>query len=631
MHTPTLPRASVAPPLVLVTAGLALAAIAAPARADRPPRTYIPAAVQLELRQAEARFESALAQDCATDKCFSNGCIYVSHTTTDLPRDTALPGLDAERGPGSVPVQDTLTEIRCGFAHEKNVGAKDVAALARRLEQRLSRGWLRVVVTTTELSPVPRRLSDALHPPEDPAEPQKPEDDKAEDAAADEAPAPVPPPPPTPPPTPEVLTSDEVLRDLWESMLPHFSWMAAILLLTASVLSLIWAGRRLGAPSLDEKVLLAQLAHEPPPPPPPPVSAEPTTSSNSATPSIEEADFVKAQEELWTSRLANASADSDAIVAHLLQEWLRAGNFPMLARALLVFGDRVASALATDSDLAMKKLEFAAYFRDVDETTLPSRTEFFRRLNQHAMASTLLAQDDVKPYRTLREDFGSSGVVDLMEQLPARAAALLFALMPRDSQSDVARLLPQPLRIATAEHLLASTRMARAESEFIFESIAAVREGRPLPAPPPFTKTDRGPAIDGATALSVLLPHLQREQRAQLLQQAVAKSGGNAPRWFEDILFGAMLDNLETEARQDLLLEVDIRGLAAWLGSQEQEWQRAFTASLSTSLQAALRTNGLFSSRDEALRLARVGHDEITRALKLLYAKERVTFLSLAA
>jgi hypothetical protein len=296
-----------------------------------------------------------------------------------------------------------------------------------------------------------------------------------------------------------------------------------------------------------------------------------------------------------------------------------------------VFGDRVASALATDSDLAMKKLEFAAYFRDVDESTLPSRPEFFRRLNQHAMASTLLAQDDVKPYRTLREDFGSSGVVDLMEQLPARAAALLFALMPRDSQSDVARLLPQPLRLATAEHLLASTRMARAESEFIFQSIAAVREGRPLPPPPATTVADRGPAIDGATALSVLLPHLGREQRAQLFQQAVAKSGGNAPRWFEDILFGPMLDGLEPDVRQDLLLEVDIRGLAAWLASQEQEWQRAFTASLSTSLQAALRTNGSFSSRDESLRLARVGHDELTRALKLLYAKERVTFLSLAA
>ncbi|MBM4282381.1 MAG: hypothetical protein FJ137_17050, partial [Deltaproteobacteria bacterium] len=456
-HVPRLPGL-----LVLVVVGSWVLA-AAGARAERPPRAYIPASVQLELRSAESRFESALAQDCAPDKCFSNGCVYVSHTTTDLPRDTTLPGLDGERGPGSVPVQDTLTEVRCGFSHEKTVNTKDVAALARRLEQRLSRGWLRVSVTTTELAPVPRRLSDALYPPDEPEPAPKKADDE-EDAALE--PPPPPPPPPSTPPPPGTLTSEEALRDLWETLLPHFAWMAAILLLTLAIVVLIWAGRRLGAPSLDEKVLLAQLAHDPPPAPS--LSTEPVGPGSAAEPSAEDDDFLKAQEDLWTGRLSSASADSDTIVANLLQEWLRAGNFPMLARALLVFGDRVATALASDSDLAVKKLEFAAYFRDVDESTLPSRAEFFRRLNQHAMASTLLAQDDVKPYRTLREDFGSSGVVDLMEQLPARAAALLFALMPRDSQSDVARLLPQPLRLATAEHLLASTRMARAESEFIF-------------------------------------------------------------------------------------------------------------------------------------------------------------------
>jgi hypothetical protein len=596
------------------------------ARAERPPRTYIPAAVQLELRQAEARFENALAQDCAPDRCFPNGCVYVSHTSTDLPRDTALPGVDGERGPGSVPTQDYLTEIRCSFAYEKSVNVKDVAALGRRLEQRLARGWLRVVVTAAELSPVPRRLSDALHPPEEPPAEEKKKDDDAQEEEENAVDAP-PPPPPAAPPTPDLLGSDEMVRDLWETMLPHFAWITAIVLLTLATLALIWAGRRLGAPSLDEKLLLHQLQNEPAPAPAP---TEPEAHAP-APKSEEDVDFLKAQEELWTGRLANTSTDSEQIMADLLQEWLRAGNFAMLGRALLTFGDRVASSLATDSDLAMKKLEFAAWFRDVDENDLPSRSEFFRRLNQHAMASALLAQDDVKPYRTLREDFGSSGVVDLMEQLPRRCAALLFALMPRDGQTDVARLMPPALRVVTAEQLLASTRMARAESEFIFQSIAAVRDGRPLPPPPAVAVTDRGPAIDGATALSVLLPHFTSEERAKLLQQAVVKSGGNAPRWFEDILFGAMLDRLAPDVRQDLLLEVDIRGLAAWMGLQEQEWQRTFTASLSPSLQAALRGNGTFASRDEALRQARVGHDELTRALKLLYAKERVTFLGLAA
>ena len=51
------------------------------------------------------------------------------------------------------------------------------------------------------------------------------------------------------------------------------------------------------------------------------------------------------------------------------------------------------------------------------------------------------------------------------------------------------------LRVATAEHLLASTRMARAESEFIFQSIAAVREGRP----------PRVTTQDARTTLAVIL------------------------------------------------------------------------------------------------------------------------------
>jgi hypothetical protein len=620
------------------TSGVALCGIAAilvfpvhAAPADRPPRTVLPAAVQLEWRAAEARFESALAQDCAPDKCFSNGCVYVSHVSTDLPRETALPGLDSEQGPGSVAAQDTLTEIRCSFSHERALNAKDVAALSRRLEQRLSRGWLRVSVTNNELPSVPRHLANALHKdevPMSPPEPPQPEENKddtgtqAGEKKTDSTTT------TTPSVDPGPLTAQEALRGLWSTLLPHSSWMMAIFLLTTSTLALIWAGRRLGAPTLDERVVLAQLENAPPSPTPEPT---PTPAPAAHEPSAEDVDFLKAQESLWSSRLSDSAMDSDRIMADLLQEWLRAGNFPMLARALLVFGDRVSSALVTDPDLAMKKLEFAAYFRDVDESTLPSRSEFFRRLNQHSMASSLLSQADVKPYRMLREEFGSSGIVDLMEQLPARSAALLFALLPRDSQSDVARLMPQPLRRTTAEHLLASTRMARAESEFIFQSIAAVREGRPVPPPPPVGVADRGPAIDGATALSVLLPHVDQAQRAQLFGQAVAKSGGNAPRWFEDILYGPMLEKLDSDVRQDLLLEVDIRGLAAWLGTQEQEWQRTFTSTLSSSLQGALRTNGTFASRDDALRHARIGHEELTRALKLLYAKERVTFLTLAA
>ena len=40
-----------------------------------------------------------------------------------------------------------------------------------------------------------------------------------------------------------------------------------------------------------------------------------------------------------------------------------------------------------------------------------------------------MSQSDVQLYRSLREDFGSGGVLSLMQALPRRFSALLFALV----------------------------------------------------------------------------------------------------------------------------------------------------------------------------------------------------------
>ena len=44
------------------------------------------------------------------------------------------------------------------------------------------------------------------------------------------------------------------------SLLPHFSWMIAVFLVTVAALTLIWALRRLGRETIEEKALAAQLA-----------------------------------------------------------------------------------------------------------------------------------------------------------------------------------------------------------------------------------------------------------------------------------------------------------------------------------------------------------------------------------
>ena len=50
------------------------------------PSRTIPGSVLVELQSLENRFELALAQDCAVDQCYSNGCAYVDHAVADQPQ-----------------------------------------------------------------------------------------------------------------------------------------------------------------------------------------------------------------------------------------------------------------------------------------------------------------------------------------------------------------------------------------------------------------------------------------------------------------------------------------------------------------------------------------------------------------
>ena len=162
---------------------------------------------------------------------------------------------------------------------------------------------------------------------------------------------------------------------------------------------------------------------------------------------MQQAAFVTEQRRLWAGRMTEAElANEKSVVVALLRQWLKAGEFELLAKAVFLFGDKLSSAFSAEGELAMRKVGFAEYLRHVDERQLPSDAEFFRKLNQHALSSSLLSQEDAAVYRSLREEFGSAGVARLVESLPPRCGALLFALVPTDCQHDVVRLMSPELR-----------------------------------------------------------------------------------------------------------------------------------------------------------------------------------------
>ncbi len=577
------------------------------------PQARIPTPVLMELRAVESQFDLALGRDCAPERCVSKGCLYKDHAVVDVPRGTSLPGIAQPEGPGGAPPQEYLTEARCDFAHEKSVSSKDALALTRRLEQRLSRGWLRVVVGHQILEPVSPALAESP-PPKPEVVPPKPEV--------------LPPPAPVPPPKWEAGVA---LRELWLHLLPHFFWMVAVLLGTVAALILIWAYRRVGRETAEEKALAAQLAtgtlEKPEAKALPAGEAEPVTE---ITVMDENVGYVLEQQQLWRDRVAQAElAKDEGMVVELLRQWLRSAEFALLAKAIFVFGDRLSLAFPSTGELAVRKVEFAEYLRTLDEAGLPSDAEFFRKLNHHAISASLLAQTDAEIYRSIREEFGSGGVRHLIERLPPRHGALLFALVRTDFQHEVARSLPPELRRQVAQQLLISNRMSAEEQHHVFAALDAARAGRSLPAAAA-TATDgigdRGREVDAAGALSVLLTHIPNQERDQLLRDALTRAGGVFPLWYENILFPQMLLKLPQELQADILLEVDMRGLAGWSSVQHPSWQAQFLASLAPSLQNALRANMSFSSNADRLLMARRGHLELVSAMKRLVSRGQVTF-----
>ena len=593
-----------------------------PAAPTPVPQSHVPATVLLELRTLESMFDLALAQDCAPERCFSKGCVYRDHVTVDMPRTSSLPGLGQTEGPGSVPAQEYLTQAQCEFTHEKSVPTRDVQALVRRLEQRLSKGWLKVKVGRQILQPISPGLREPPPPPEPPKPPEPEVDEK-----------------PVPPPVPETWEAGVALRELWVSLLPHFSWMIAVFLVTVAALTLIWALRRLGRETIEEKALAAQLAagsldkaEEAETPPnseePSPDEADPALSEGEA-----ETAFVTAQQQLWNDRIAQAElAKDESVVVELLRDWLKAGEFELLAKAIFVFGDRLSLAFTSDGELAVRKVEFAEYLKTVDEKALISDAEFFRMLNNHAISSTLMAQADAEVYRSLGEEFGSNGVASLIESLSPRHGALLFGHVTTDAQDDVARIMSSELRVQVADELLASNRISKEETVHLFEVLNAARAGKPLPpALPAQGIPDRGREFDAAGALSVLLPLIESTERGALFARALGRSGGTLPAWYQDILYGDMLLKLPEELQRDLLLDVDVRGLAGWSSVQQPAWQESFMARLAPAMQNAVRANMSFVSREEQLKAARRGQNELSSAVKKQVARGKVSFAEIIA
>ena len=604
---------------VMVTVLVSLCAVSATAKKpSKVPKRQIPPSVVAELRLMEHQFARALAQDCAPERCFAKGCVYLAHTVVDQPAAASLPGLGLDPGPGSVPRQVYLTTAECSFAHEKSVRSRDVRALANRLKAKLSTGWTQVEVVHEALQPIRNSLRESPEPPpETPPPAPEPEDEETVE----------------PPAEPEKMTWEApvALRELWVNLLPHFAWMIALVMLTIAALIVIWALRRLGRESPEEQALLAQMLNEQGAGG---GGAGPAGPSGTGPPGEGDTDAnkrVSEQLRRWRERLAKADgAEADPALRALVADLLRTGERELLAKAVMLFPDEFPKAFPQEGSLASAKLELAAFLKSVDPASLPSDEAFFDKLERYSLSSSLTSHRDTDLIRSLHDEFGSTALVHLLGAMPSRYGALLFALTPAAIQHEAVGLLNQNQIFQTVDQLMRSNRMDPVETAYLLQVLAALRGSEAIPAPPDQRAvSDRGTQFSATAALSVLLPRLDPETRGSLVSATASRLNGGLPTWIKGTLFGEMLLKLDDETRTDLLLEVDVNALAAWLRVQTVTARDRLFDAAPSALRAALSGAAVPASQGEQHALANAGREALSEALQRRLIRGDIAFEAL--
>ena len=578
-----------------------------------PPNSEIPATVLGELRMLENDFELALSQDCDAARCFSKGCTYVSHSVADRPRAASMPGLGLDLGPGSVVAQEFLTQAQCSFAHERAEDGADMTVLSRRLQSKLSAGWLNVSVGHQELLPLPPSLRDPPPPPVD----------EAAEAPVD-----------TPPPAPiDPWVENDALRELWLALLPHLYWMIGLGLFTLASAALIWSWRRVGQPSFEEQALLAQLNQPAPAAAAPAEGAAAEGAVEPATDSETDAARLQQQEARWSARLAAFDpAKPDPELQAAIRELLRAGELAVLAKAALRFPNTLPAAFPSGGDIAGPKIALAELLRDADPRTLPTDAELFAALDRYALFAALVTQGDAGVVRSVREDFGTAGLARLVQQLPARQAAILFALAPLETRYELVGLLTEAQTTALSAELLRSNRLGPEETADLFAALQAAQRGDTLPPRSARAEVaDHGAPFDSTGALSTLLPKLSPLARATLFQDAQRALNGSLPAWVQGVLTPDMLFALEPEALADLLLSVEVEALAAWASLLDGDARARVIGAAPESLRRSIEAVSVFPNRAQQVLLADRGRQALARGFQAQLARARRPFAAVLA
>lgn len=365
--------------------------------------TAIPPEVQNQAQSIEGRFQSVIAEECASRLCTPVGCEVTAFKTLDEKQASSLPGLD-ESDEVATDLQYKLSAMRCEFAYEPILSSDAVTSLRQRVADKVRTVGVALNVQGRKLSAANPLLKES------------------KDAAA--------PPPATPP-------AESSFAKGFGEALPGLLLALAI---TAGLLALIWGFRRLGKPkpvAVETERPEVEVATE---------SNEPTAFA-----------IVNKKERILESLSANPQ-----VTAAALEPIVAKGDVSEICRVLKQFGPAPLSYFAQKSEY--RDLFAAVHKRYEEADEEQSNTElndFFDKLERLLALAQLgrpesALQDDLAFVKDLAPDEFAQLVGELSEdELMAVLSFVPASLRAHYLQSRDGRFVE-----AYAKHLLSYPRLS---------------------------------------------------------------------------------------------------------------------------------------------------------------------------
>lgn len=343
----------------------------------------IPAEVESEAQDIEARFRSTLKQECPEELCTPVGCKVTSFRTLDEQQNSSLPGIDVGDEP-AVTLQHKLSALRCEFTFEPSLSETAVASLRQRLGDKVRLPGLSLLISGRKLSAASPLLQQVQKKgPESPLAPPR--------------------------------TSYQALVDVLPQLL-------LIIFATGALLILIWAFRRLGKP---RPVVAAAENSEP--------TKTDVSPEENTVPQPSGFELLNKKE-----HLSEVFEQNPEVAQAALDPLIQKGNVEEICLFLKNFGPKL---LASYSQQAQHRELFAAVHQSYSEKSLsedPGKLmQFFEKL-ERLLALAQLARPEIPVDVELGflNDLGPDEFAQLTASFDTEELLALLSFVPSRIRND---------------------------------------------------------------------------------------------------------------------------------------------------------------------------------------------------